>query len=247
MGATADPDSTTLTVERRAATPIAGAIAGILFAVLFGVSVTILDKTMADVAGTGAWLGAGAAAFKFALGLMPFAGIFFLWFIAVTRSGWGALRTSSSRPCFSAAACSFWPGVRRRGGGGSYRGLGTRAPSTFAAGDTYLYARQIIAQIFAVYALRMAAVFLLSQATLCAHRRDAPLDGAAHVPRGAHPALCLHTRLVGDPGLPRRGVPRQRVYPGGASRRCQDPPGVTVRRTRSIQSGSTKKNTERPR
>jgi hypothetical protein len=37
-------------VERRAATPIAGAIAGILFAVLFGVSVTILNNTMAGVA-----------------------------------------------------------------------------------------------------------------------------------------------------------------------------------------------------
>ena len=36
-------------VERRAATPMAGAIAGILFAVLFGVSVTMIDNTMADL------------------------------------------------------------------------------------------------------------------------------------------------------------------------------------------------------
>ncbi len=39
-------------------------------------------------------------------------------------------------------------------------------PAGFAASSTYLYARQIVAQIFSVYALRMAAVFLISQATL---------------------------------------------------------------------------------
>ena len=37
---------------------------------------------------------------------------------------------------------------------------------SFIASSTYLYARQIVAQIFTVYAVRMAAVFLLSQATL---------------------------------------------------------------------------------
>ena len=42
----------------------------------------------------------------------------------------------------------------------------TKDPAGFAASSTYLYARQIVAQIFNVYALRMAAVFLISQATL---------------------------------------------------------------------------------
>jgi hypothetical protein len=77
-------------VQRRAATPIAGAIPGILFAVLFGVSVTIMNDTMADVAkDTGAWLQADSGQFKFALGLIPFAGLFFLWFIAVARERLG--------------------------------------------------------------------------------------------------------------------------------------------------------------
>ena len=167
MGATAEPDSTTLTVERRAATPIAGAIAGILFAVLFGVSVTILDNTMADVAGTGAWLGAGAGAFKFALGLMPFAGIFFLWFIAVTRQRLGRFEDQFFTTVFLGSGLLFLAMVfAAAAAAGAIGAAYARAPATFAAGDTYLYARQIIAQIFAVYALRMAAVFLLSQATL---------------------------------------------------------------------------------
>ena len=51
-GAPTEAASAELTakVERRAATPIAGAVAGMLFAVLFGVSVTIISGTMADVA-----------------------------------------------------------------------------------------------------------------------------------------------------------------------------------------------------
>ena len=41
-----------------------------------------------------------------------------------------------------------------------------RDPVGFADSSTYLFARQTVAQIFGVYALRMAAVFLISQATL---------------------------------------------------------------------------------
>ena len=41
-----------------------------------------------------------------------------------------------------------------------------RDPSGLADSTTYIYARQIVAQIFSVYALRMAAVFQISQATL---------------------------------------------------------------------------------
>jgi len=39
-------------------------------------------------------------------------------------------------------------------------------PSGFGGSTTYLYARFMFAQIFNVYALRMAAVFQISQATL---------------------------------------------------------------------------------
>lgn len=43
--------------------------------------------------------------------------------------------------------------------------VGARRPA-FAGSEAYLLARHIIAQIFGVYALRMAGVFLISQATL---------------------------------------------------------------------------------
>ncbi len=168
MNAPSAPDIVPLKVERRAATPIAGAIAGILFAVLFGVSVTILDKTMADVSkDTGAWLEVGAGRFKFALGLIPFAGLFFLWFIAVARERLGRFEDQFFSTVFLGSGLLFLAMVfAAAASAGAIAAAYARAPSTFIASSTYLYARQIIAQIFAVYALRMAAVFLISQATL---------------------------------------------------------------------------------
>ncbi len=57
-------------------------------------------------------------------------------------------------------------GIRRAAT--SVRGEGSKScpPGCTNTSNTYLYAREIVAQIFNVYALRMAAVFLISQATL---------------------------------------------------------------------------------
>jgi hypothetical protein len=66
-------------VERRAATPVAGAIAGILFAVLFSLSIAIIASSMSDLPDdTGSWFDTGAGRFKSAIALIPFAGLFFL-------------------------------------------------------------------------------------------------------------------------------------------------------------------------
>jgi hypothetical protein len=154
--------------QRRATTPIAGAIAGMLFAVLFGVSVTIMDNTMADVAtGTGAWLHADSGQFKLALGLIPFAGLFFLWFIAVARERLGRFEDQFFATVFLGSGLLFLAMVfAAAASAGALAAAYAKAPTTFAASSTYLYGREVVAQIFAVYALKMAAVFLLSQATL---------------------------------------------------------------------------------
>jgi len=155
-------------VERRATTPIAGAVAGILFAVLFGVSVTIMATTMADLSqDTGAWLETGAGAFKFALALIPFAGLFFLWFIAVARERLGRFEDQFFATVFLGSGLLFLAMMfAAAASAGALVAAYAKDPTGFAASSTYLYARQIVAQIFSVYALRMAAVFLISQATL---------------------------------------------------------------------------------
>ena len=155
-------------VERRATTPVAGAIAGIAFAVLFGVSVTILTTTMADVAeDSGAWLEGGARSIKFALALVPFAGLFFLWFIAVARERLGRFEDQFFSTVFIGSGLLFLAMVfAAAASAGAMVASFARDPSGFADSSTYTYARQMIAQIFSVYALRMAAIFQISQATL---------------------------------------------------------------------------------
>ena len=160
--------SRAIQVERRATTPVAGAIAGILFAVLFGISVVIISTTMTDVADeSGAWLEGHADMFKFALGLLPFAGLFFLWFIAVARERLGRFEDQFFATVFLGSGLLFLALMfAAAASAGAIVATYARDPVGFADSSTYLFARQTVAQIFGVYALRMAAVFLISQATL---------------------------------------------------------------------------------
>ena len=168
MSAPAAPGVDTAKVTRRATTPIAGAIAGILFSVLFGVSVTLIRRSVGDLTGdTGAWLHNGAGELKLALTLVPFAGLFFLWFIAVVRERLGRFEDQFFATVFLGSGLLFLAMVfAAAASAGAIVASYARDPSGFAASSTYLYARQIVAQIFNIYALRMAAIFQISQATL---------------------------------------------------------------------------------
>jgi hypothetical protein len=155
-------------VESRATTPVAGAIAGILFAVLFGASIVIISSTMTDIADeSGAWLEQDVGMFKLALSLLPFAGLFFLWFIAVARERLGRFEDQFFATVFLGSGLLFLALMfAAAASAGAIVATFNSDPSSFADSTTYLYARQTVAQIIGVYALRMAAVFLISQATL---------------------------------------------------------------------------------
>jgi hypothetical protein len=161
-------DTIVAEVDRRAATPIAGAIAGMLFAVLFGISVTLMRGAMSDLtADPDAWLGTGSRSLKIALGLVPFAGLFFLWFIAVARERLGRFEDQFFATVFIGSGLLFLAMVFAAAASiGAIAAAYDKETSAFATSTSYLYARQVVAQIFNVYALRMAAVFLVSQATL---------------------------------------------------------------------------------
>ena len=173
------PASTGLTstkVARRAATPIAGAIAGIIFAVLYTVSMTALRQTMGDVASdTGAWLTEDTGLVKFALTLVPFAGLAFLWFIAVARERLGRFEDQFFSTVFIGSGLLFLAMVFvAAAGAGAIVAAAANDPEGFAASTTYTYARQAVTQILAVYAVRMAAIFQLSQASLWVRTRVMP-------------------------------------------------------------------------
>jgi hypothetical protein len=168
MNASERDSTETVAVERRAATPIAGAIAGMLFAILFSVSVAIMRGAMSDVThDSGAWLETGARSMKIALGLIPFAGLFFLWFIAVARERLGRFEDQFFATVFLGSGLLFLAMIfAAAASAGALVAAYAKDPSGFATSSSYLYGRQVVAQIFNIYALRMAAIFLISQATL---------------------------------------------------------------------------------
>jgi hypothetical protein len=168
--------SLTVKVERRAATPIAGAVAGMLFAVLFSVCLTIIDSTTTGLASeTGAWLETGATQFRLALALVPFAGLFFLWFIAVTRERLGRNEDQFFATVFLGSGLLFLATIfGAAASAGAMAATYAHDPAGFAASNTYFYSRQMVSQIFYIYGLRMAAVFMISLATLWWRTRVMP-------------------------------------------------------------------------
>jgi len=152
----------------RAATPVAGAVAGVLFAVLFGASIIMMMTTMETSAtDTGAWLEGGLERFRLAVGLIPFAGLFFLWFIAVARERLGKHEDQFFATVFIGSGLLFLAMVFSATAAiGALVATYSRVPAGFVGSASFVYARTFVAQSFSIYALRMAAVFMLSQATL---------------------------------------------------------------------------------
>jgi hypothetical protein len=156
---------------RRATTPIAGSIAGILFAILFGTSVLIIRMSVVDLAANpGTWVETGEPKLRFAVTLIPFAGLFFLWFIAVARERLGRHEDQFFATVFLGSGLLFiammFAAAASAGAVVAAIGKASSSSAGFATSTTYVFARGFIAQIFNVYAIRMAAVFLASQATL---------------------------------------------------------------------------------
>jgi hypothetical protein len=79
-------------VRTRLKTPRAAAIAGIVFSVLFIAAFSLLLAYVpSDPAESGEWLKTSSGFVAFALNLLPFAGIAFLWFVGALRDRLGQL------------------------------------------------------------------------------------------------------------------------------------------------------------
>jgi hypothetical protein len=155
-------------VRRGLRTPVAGAIAGMAFAVLFSVSMLLMDTTVTDMASDrGTWMLEGSGRFSFAIGLMPFAGIFFLWFVAVVRERLGEAEDKFFATVLLGSGLLFLAMMLCASAVAGAIGAGyARSRHSFAGSTVYLFSRDLVRRLFGVYALRMAAIFVLSQATL---------------------------------------------------------------------------------
>lgn len=75
---------------RQLTTPKAAALAGAVFAILFGIALVLIRTNMPEgVSDSTEWLDDRGGEIATAAVLMPFAGISFLWFMGVVRDGLG--------------------------------------------------------------------------------------------------------------------------------------------------------------
>jgi hypothetical protein len=152
--------------ERRAGTLTAGCIAGMLFAVLFGVCVTLVRTSVGSTSDrSGAWLAEGRGQVEIALALLPFAGIFFLWFIAVSRQRLGRYEDRFISTLVLGSGLLFLGMVFVAAALGAAILTAYSDSPAFAGSQTQVYVQFAFSQLIGVYALRMAAVFLICQAT----------------------------------------------------------------------------------
>ncbi len=162
-------NSTTPVIEyRRLTTPRAAAIAGILFGLLFSASLVLLRSALPEEFSSDiAWLDSRTQYISWALGLMPFAGIAFLWFIGVVRDRMGELEDRFFSSVFYGSSLLFLAMifVSMALAGGilvTYPMLTGETPDYSAI----IFGRAVMLQISNVYALRMAGVMMISLATI---------------------------------------------------------------------------------
>ena len=147
-------------------TPRAAALAGVLFAVLFGAAIILIRSSLPEGVQPGSrWIDTGSDKIKLASELMPFAGICFLWFIGVVRANLGrfedkffATVTLGSGLLFLAmmfAASAVGVGL-----------VESRHYAVCGTGEVGIFGQMLLLNLSKTYALRMAAVFMMSLATI---------------------------------------------------------------------------------
>jgi hypothetical protein len=149
-----------MTVSRSLRTPRAAAIAGIVFALAL---VFLRLAAMSDPTHGRAWV--TDARVSFTLRLVPFTGIAFLWFIGVVRNRIGEHEDRFFATVFLGSGLLFVAMLFAASGVGT----GVLADAIARPGgatDGWTLGRKIAAVIMHTYAMRMAAVFMISTVTI---------------------------------------------------------------------------------
>ena len=160
--------------ERRAATPNrlstprAAAVAGVLFGVLFAAALILIRMTLPEHPEVGTqWIESGRVRIRIAAILIPFSGIAFLWFIGVVRDGFGRLEDKFFSSVFIGSGLLFLAMMFVA----SAVGVALSSSHSFATdaaahADVVAFGQVLLLTLTKTYALRMAAVFMMSLATI---------------------------------------------------------------------------------
>ena len=159
----------TLSPRRSLTTPRAAAVAGILFALLYGASLVLIRLAIPADRATeiGAWLESDKGTLSLALNLVPYAGIAFLWFIGVIRDRMGELEDRFFATVLLGSGLLFlamtFAGAALAGGLLVSYTAGSNAAADY---NMFVYGREVMFRVIYVYALRMAGVFMISLGTI---------------------------------------------------------------------------------
>jgi hypothetical protein len=157
-------------------TPRAAAVAGIVFAFLMATSMQLIRVSIpANPLAAAAEVGSHLTTISLAVSLLPFAGIAFLWFIAVFRDRLGAHEDRFFATIFLGSGLLFIAMifVSAAMAGGMITVLGSRQENLLQAG-VYALGRAQVNQVINIYALKMAGVFMISTSTVIAATRIIP-------------------------------------------------------------------------
>ncbi|OBF31636.1 hypothetical protein A5724_21170 [Mycobacterium sp. ACS1612] len=144
-------------------TPRTAAVAGVLFALLFATSLVLIRLALPEGEQPGAqWLRAGSTNLKIAATIMPFAAIAFLWFMGVVRDGLGRYEDKFFSTVFIGSGLLFIAMMFVAAG------VGAGLERSHASGDPGVaaFGQMMLLTVTKTYALRMAAVFMISLATI---------------------------------------------------------------------------------
>jgi hypothetical protein len=155
-------------LARSLRTPRAAGIAGVLFALLLTAALVLVRLAVpADQGDSGAWL---ADSYRrrlvvLALNLVPFAGIAFLWFIGVVRDRIGEREDRFFATVFLGSGLLF-VAMLFVASAVTAGFLADAAARTGGSQGVPGFGRRIGAVVLHIYAMRMAAVFTISTATI---------------------------------------------------------------------------------
>ncbi|WP_327117865.1 hypothetical protein OHB12_08785 [Nocardia sp. NBC_01730] len=170
------PPQHTERAPRQLSTPRAAALAGVIFAALFGTTLILIRTEMPEgIEDSTQWLDGRHNAITTATVLMPFAGISFLWFIGVVRDGFGRYEDRFFVSVFLGSGLLFvammFVATAVAAGLAASNADGT---DTAAHAEVVHFGKMVVLSATKTYALRMAAVFMISLATIWLKTRLMP-------------------------------------------------------------------------
>ena len=139
-----------------------------VFALLFGAVLILIRTTMPEgVQGSAQWLTSRRSAIATATVLMPFAGISFLWFTGVVRDGLGRYEDRFFATVFLGSGLLFLAMMFvSTSVAAGLVAANTAVTDPAAHAEMIEFGKMVVVSSSGTYAVRMAAVFMMSLATI---------------------------------------------------------------------------------